>query len=129
MRVFVDTSAWVALADTSDSQHTEARTLWEHLLSSNAELVTTNYVAVETIAVLQRRLGMQAVNRALPSIASVHIEWVDEPLHSAGMQLFITQNRRELSLVDCVSFECCAAKGFSLRFASMPTSASSAFAN
>ena len=35
----------------------------------------------------------------------VAIDWVDEPVHAAGHAALLTANRKELSLVDCVSFE------------------------
>jgi len=105
MKVFVDTSAWIALADKADPQHSVAHNLWSHLMEASAELVTTNYVMVETIAVLQRRLGMEAVRAFLTSVAHLDIGWVDDLLHQAGIQQFVAANRRSLSLVDCVSFE------------------------
>ncbi len=32
------------------------------------------------------------------------LEWVDPSLHDAGLALWLAANRRQLSLVDCVSF-------------------------
>ena len=42
----------------------------------------------------------------------LHIEWVDEPIHRAGMAAVIAASRRKLSLVDCVSFEVMRRGGF-----------------
>ena len=36
----------------------------------------------------------------------LHVEWVDADLHAAGMAALLTAGRRDLSLVDCVSFAC-----------------------
>jgi predicted nucleic acid-binding protein len=35
----------------------------------------------------------------------LNVEWVDENLHQAGVAALLTANRRQLSLVDCISFE------------------------
>jgi predicted nucleic acid-binding protein len=35
----------------------------------------------------------------------VRIEWVDEPVHRAGETALLTAGLRDLSFVDCVSFD------------------------
>ena len=106
MTVFVDTSALIALLDADEAKHAACAREWKRLLGSDASLVTSNYVIVETCAVAQRRLGMDAVRSLttdfMPLLA---IDWVEETLHGAGHAAMLTANRKELSLVDCVSFE------------------------
>lgn len=106
MTVFVDTSALIALLDASEAKHAACAREWKRLLAADATLVTTNYVMVETCAVAQRRLGMDAVRSLASDFAPlVAIDWVDEPLHAAGHAAMLIANRKQLSLVDCVSFE------------------------
>ena len=106
MTVFVDTSALIALLDASEARHSACAKEWKRLLAADAVFVTSNYVVVETCAVAQRRLGMDAVRSLttdfMPLLA---VDWVDEPVHAAGHAAMLTANRKELSLVDCVSFE------------------------
>lgn len=106
MSVFVDTAAFYALLDSDDDNHDRARKAWEGLLGSDERLVTTNYVIVECLALVQHRLGLKALRAmsddVLP-LAEVH--WIEEDLHLAGAGALLAAGRKKLSLVDCVSFE------------------------
>lgn len=59
MSLFVDTSAWYAAADRSDSSHDRAKTI----LSRGEQLVTTDHILVETWLLLRHRLGRPAAER------------------------------------------------------------------
>lgn len=106
MIVFVDTSAFYALLDRDDSNHGRSKAVWSDLLHSGNILITTNYILVESFALIQHRLGVEAVRifeeDVLPVIA---VEWIEEPVHRAGVSALLAALKRKLSLVDCVSFE------------------------
>jgi predicted nucleic acid-binding protein len=62
-------------------------------------------VLVETLALVQRRMGLEAVQTLVSDMLPVlQVEWVDETEHWAGVQLLLSLGRRRVSLVDCVSF-------------------------
>lgn len=106
MTVFVDTSAIYAVLDADDRQHQPARQQWMALLDEAADLVCSNYIIVETTALVQNRLGMEAVRTLQEDLLPVlRVEWVDELVHRAGVTALLTAGRRHLSLVDCVSFD------------------------
>ena len=106
MTVFVDTSALVALLDTSEDRHLATAGAWKDLMQADAWLVTSSYVLVETYALVQRRLGLDATRTLTADIVPLlTVDWVDESVHGAGLAALLTANRRHLSLVDCVSFE------------------------
>jgi predicted nucleic acid-binding protein len=118
MRVFVDTSAFLAVMDADEENHQDASLVWEHLMRVGAELFCTNYVLVETISLVQRRLGMPIANifyeRVVPMLNTI---WIDESLHEIGLAALLVANRRRLSLVDCVSFEVARRHGVDAVFA------------
>ena len=106
MSVFVDTSTFFAILDADDENHDVARQMWGDLLTQEAVLICSNYVLVETLALVQRRLGIPAVRVFQEDIMPVlNVEWVDESLHQVGIASVLAAARRRLSLVDCVSFE------------------------
>jgi len=117
MSVFVDTSAFYAVLDSDCAEHKTAAEHWAKLIGGKTVLVSSNYVLVETIALVQHRLGMRAVcafdENVLPM---VHVEWVDERYHKAAMASLLTAARRQLSLVDCVSFEVMRRLGIKVAF-------------
>jgi predicted nucleic acid-binding protein len=106
MSTFIDTSALLAVLDADDSQHPGAAKAWADLVSSGEDLVTTSYVLVETCALAQARLGLGATRLLSDDVVPVlRVTWVDEALHRTAMAALLTAHRRDLSLVDCVSFE------------------------
>lgn len=117
-RVFVDTSAFYSLLDREDANHAAARPIWTQLLADNSNLISTNYILIETFALVQNRLGMNAVTDFQQNVAPIlSIEWVDAGLHRAGVEMLLVANRRKLSLVDCISFATCRQLGIDRVFA------------
>ena len=105
MRVFVDTSAFLAILNPTDTNHTTATSTWENLLQRENQRIVTNYVLLETIALAQRRHGLQSVQGFQLSVLPVlSIYWIDAAIHAAGVAALLAANRRQLSLVDCTSF-------------------------
>ena len=117
MSVFVDTSALLAVLNSGDENHARASRSFRSLLESAEPLVTTSYVLVETAALLQHRFGLGAVRGFQDAVAPVlAVVWVDAELHAEGTAALLTANRRELSLVDCVSFACMRQQGVTRAF-------------
>ena len=106
MSVFVDTSFLVALVDEDDVKYADAAGLWRRAATERLSVLTSNYVVLETCAVLQRRLGVSAMRKLVHQILDpVTIEWVTRHDHERAVEALLVADRRRLSLVDCVSFE------------------------
>ncbi|MEI7639056.1 MAG: PIN domain-containing protein [Syntrophus sp. (in: bacteria)] len=105
MSVFVDTSAILAVMDADDQYHAKAKMAWQEILSSKEDLVSTNYILVETFALVQNRLGLDAVRLFQEDIVPVlEVSWITKELHRAAMAMLLSKRQKRLSLVDCVSF-------------------------
>src|SRR5512143_3848554 len=105
MRIFVDTTAFYALLDRDDGNHQKAKKAWVEFLEGTPALMTTNYVLLETLALLQSRLGLEAVRRFQENVVPIlKVEFVTPELHRAGTAALLSTSKRKLSLVDCVSF-------------------------
>jgi predicted nucleic acid-binding protein len=103
--VFLDTSALYAVFDADDASHRAVAEAWRDLVASDASLHTTNYVLLELLALLQRRLGVEAVD-ALNTylVPFVNVLWIDERLHTQAAAALLGARRRDVSLVDHMSF-------------------------
>lgn len=106
MKIFVDTSAILALLNDQDRFHESAKNEWTGIIKSDALLFSSNYIILETIAILQHRFGADAVRLFIGSIQPViNILWINEDLHNSALSIILTINNRDLSLVDSTSFE------------------------
>lgn len=117
MTVLVDTSAWYALLDAAEPNHRAARERLESLAARREPLVTHNYVVVETLALVQRRLGMPIVRDFAGALLPIaDIEWIQPSLHDVAVESFVAGGR-ETSFVDHVSFALMRARRLAVAFA------------
>jgi predicted nucleic acid-binding protein len=94
--VLLDTSGLFAVFHRDDRRHPAASQTWEDLLRSDAPLHMCNYTLVELAALLQRRLGIDAVDALGTHVLPwVHVLWTDETLHAQAVAGL---------LADCASF-------------------------
>jgi predicted nucleic acid-binding protein len=115
--ILVDTSAFLALLDMNDIYHERATKKWITLLDEGQECVTNNYVVLESIAITQKRLGLQAVQELSENILEhVHMGWVDEVQHMQALETVLSINPRQLSLVDCTAFQTMRRLGIEVAF-------------
>ena len=105
--VFVDTSAYIALAKADDANHTEAVAIFKTLRQQRAQLVTTNYMAAETHALLLRYFGYPSARKYLQDLDKsrvtvlVHAEEEDE---AKARAIIYRYTDKDFSLADAISF-------------------------
>ncbi len=104
MTVFVDTSALYALVDAADPRHGATVQAFRGLVDEH--LLTHSYVALEATALVQNRLGLEAVQALRRDILpAIEVIWVDAELDATAVTALLAAGRRDVSLVDRVSFE------------------------
>jgi predicted nucleic acid-binding protein len=119
-KVFVDTGAWLALADASDDLHHAARSIYPSVLQPGVRLITTNLVVAESYNLIRRRIGFQASIRFLQSLrTSPRLERVysDARLENAAEEWLQWYEDQDFSLVDAVSFAYMQVEGIGEAFA------------
>jgi uncharacterized protein len=128
MKIMVDTSALYALMDRDDQNHEAAKQAWSEMIQSEHTLISSNYILVETFALLKSRLGLKAVRGFHDDLMPmIHVEFVSATLHRLGIAALLAVSKRRLSLVDCVSFEVMRASGIRTAFAFDPHFAEQGF--
>jgi uncharacterized protein len=106
MMIFIDTSALYALMDADDRNHERAREAWAHWLDQPIQFLTSNYVLLESTALIQHRLGTQATRQFVEELAPVlSVHWIDADLQAIALRTMLAIGKRDLSLVDCANIE------------------------
>ena len=106
MMIFIDTSALYALMDADDRNHERARDAWAQWLGQPIQFLTSNYVLLESLALIQHRLGSQAARQFDEELMPVlRVHWIDAELHTNALRMVLAIGQRDLSLVDCTNIE------------------------
>ena len=106
MKIFADTSGLFALLVRNDYMHVRARLNFEYFAENKVRLITSSFVLVETMALLQRRVSLEAMHDFHTNLSPLlDIIWIGADLYSRAVQRLLLLRQREISVVDCVSFE------------------------
>jgi len=100
MRVFVDASAWVALADTGDHQAPRARVLMADLRRKHAQFATTNWTLYEALAVSQRVGKGAAIDLHRRALRLARLVFVSHEDESEALRRFLDWEDKYASVVD-----------------------------
>jgi predicted nucleic acid-binding protein len=106
-RVFVDTSAFVALRNRSEREHKSARSALEGLVTRRESLFTSSYVFSETYTALLVRAGREEAitwGRLMRAGTAIEIVPIDDDLADDAWQLLEDHVDKSWSHVDATSF-------------------------
>lgn len=107
IKIFVDTSAFVALFDRKDQYHRKATAYFETLNPNLTILHTSNYVIDETITRIRIQNGYKfALEFGEHFFLSrmFYNHYIDQELEKDAFKLFKKYSDKELSFTDCTSF-------------------------
>jgi predicted nucleic acid-binding protein len=108
-KVFIDTSGWAELFIATESYHQQAKEWFTKTRKQNIELVTSNYVVAELVALLNSPLRVpryqlfQYVD-AVKTASYVDIIYIDTARETAAWSLLKSRSDKTWSLVDATSF-------------------------
>jgi uncharacterized protein len=105
-RVFVDSSAYLGIADRRDHTHHVARAIISRVASERLHLFTTNFVVAEAHALLPARLGRAAAVEFLSDVDQgtttvVRVSLRDE---RRAREIIAQYDDKDFTLTDATSF-------------------------
>jgi predicted nucleic acid-binding protein len=105
-RTFVDTSAYFALLDADDANHTQARTISHRLIAEGWRLFTTSFVLAETHALLVNRLSQPLATRFLRDMehSPTTLVWVTPTDMQRAKAIIYQYTDKAFSLTNATSF-------------------------
>jgi uncharacterized protein len=104
--LFVDTAGWIACTDASDLAHERALTLRDSCLGEGGLLVTTDYIADETLTLLRVRYGLGVAEtwwRGVDSSRRVRWEYISPERAEKARAILFRYTDKEFSFTDCTS--------------------------
>jgi predicted nucleic acid-binding protein len=105
--VFVDTSAFVALRNRSEAEHSSARTALEELIATGVALFTSNYVFAETYTALMVRVGRDEAiewGRRFRAGGAIDLVHLDRATEERAWEILEQHADKQWSYVDATSF-------------------------
>jgi predicted nucleic acid-binding protein len=105
--LFVDTAGWVACADAADPAHAAAAAARDAALEAGRLLLTSDFVADETLTLLRFRLGLRAASVWWGQVdSSRRLRWerIDAERFERARELFFQFGDKDFSFTDCSSF-------------------------
>jgi uncharacterized protein len=119
-KVFVDTSAFVALRNRAEREHASARAALGRLVAERAPLFTSNYVFAETYTALLVRVGTtEAIEwgRRFRASAAIELIRIEEPVEEAAWSILESHADKPWSYIDASSFALMESEGTAEAFA------------
>ncbi|MEK6651319.1 MAG: PIN domain-containing protein [Nitrospirota bacterium] len=107
MTVFIDTSAWIAIADSNDQYSSEAGQLYTDLILRREPLVTSDFVLVETYNLLLKTTGNKAsinFSNKLKAIPFLRVVSITQHDWDRAWRIIEKYNDKDFSFTDCTSF-------------------------
>ena len=106
--IFVDSSAWLALADPAESNHRSALALNDAIRRGvHGYVVSTDFVLDDTLTIVRARAGIEKarlLSRVILDSRNVHPLWVEETHFRAALDLMFSRPDKTWGVTDCTSF-------------------------
>lgn len=120
--IFVDSSAFYALADHHDAFHHVATQRWVHMVKAKHPLVTSLAVAAETATLMRRWIGFEAAQAWLDQldrarvVGAVELVFPAEREYALARDFYHQLAQPKLSFTDAISFSIMTLRGIKTCF-------------
>jgi len=107
--VLIDTAGWANLFIATDSYHQQATQWFSQARQQGRKMVTTNYILLELVALLNSRLQVSRTKlfdyvEAVKTASYIHLIHIDVAIDAAAWVLLKSRKDKFWSLVDATSF-------------------------
>lgn len=108
-KVFIDTAGWANLFVATDSYHLQATAWFSQARQQQIEIVTTNYVVIELVALLNSPLHVPRLQifqyiDAVRTATYINLIHINSTTEDAAWSLLKSRVDKNWSLVDATSF-------------------------
>lgn len=106
VKMFVDSSGWIALFGKADKFHNRAAEACRALVNQSVCWMTNDYVLDETGTFLRRQYGLaiaQQVGNGILASPTTELIFVDEQTWQAAWEMFQAYDDKVWSFTDCTS--------------------------
>ena len=105
-QIFIDTSAYFALADEEDKNHQAASGKLQQLIRERASFTTTNIVIAETHTLTLKRIGYKTALEVIERIYSsqIRIYRIREADEKKALDIIRKYTDKDFPFVDALSF-------------------------
>jgi len=105
MTIFVDTSAFVALNVSTDSQYDKAVDLVDRFREKQPKYITSNYIIAEAITIISQKASHQrAIRFYEEDLNNILIIRISPETEIEAFETFKKLTSKNVSFVDCTSF-------------------------
>ncbi|MBI5213315.1 MAG: PIN domain-containing protein [Nitrospirae bacterium] len=107
MMAFIDTGAWIAVADRNGQYSQEAGRLYRGLILERQQLVTSDFVLVETYNLLLKTIGNKATisfENKLKMIPFLKVAPITMHDWERAWKILEKYSDKDFSFTDCTSF-------------------------
>jgi len=111
MTCFIDSSAWIALADKTDKNHGTAVAYFGKLLETNSKLVTNNIAVDQALIHIKKQAGLKTVQKFMAVLdesiltVSLRSDWISRRLRRNAIHLFLKSTQPDMKLEHYYIFE------------------------
>jgi uncharacterized protein len=105
--VFIDTSGWLAIVNSTDFLHTRASNIYQDLLKTNYRFVSHEAILLElgnSLSYIKTRKLAVNLDESIRNSKRIELVPISSELIEAGWKLYAERLDKNWGIVDCISF-------------------------